>query len=82
MHQPLAGQAAAVYRIRVAGRLDERWSPWFGDLALTADEHGTTDLTGVIPDQAALHGLLGKVRDLGLPLISVLRVDPDGGADR
>ena len=81
MPQPLARQAAAVYRIRVAGRLDERWSSWFGDLALTVDEDGTTGLTGVVPDQAALHGLLGRVRDLGLPLLSVLRVDSDG-ADR
>jgi len=63
-----------LYRIRVAGHLDQHWSAWFGDLAMTAEADGTTTLTGVLPDQAALHGLLARVRDLGVPLISVALV--------
>ena len=69
-----AGTAAAVvYRIRVAGRLDERWSTWFDGFEVHADEDGSTRLTGAVSDQAALHGLLTRVRDLGLELISVTR---------
>jgi hypothetical protein len=60
-----------VYQIRVRGCLDEGWSNWFGGMAVTLDEHGDTLLTGPVEDQAALHGLLKKVRDLGLPLLSV-----------
>jgi len=59
------------YRIRVGGHLDRNWSAWFGGLAVTHDDGGTTSLSGTVPDQAALHGLLAKVRDLGLVLISV-----------
>ncbi len=59
------------YRIRIQGHLDPRWSSWFGALALTHDTDGTTLLRGHVTDQAALHGLLTKVRDMGLPLISV-----------
>ena len=66
----------AGYRLRVAGHLDDHWSPWFGDLALTHEDDGTTSLTGVVADQAELHGLLTKVRDLGVTLISVEVVDP------
>jgi hypothetical protein len=67
-------RAPSVYRVRVAGHLDQHWSAWFEDLAMTAEDDGTTTLTGVLPDQAALHGLLARVRDLGLPLISVALV--------
>jgi hypothetical protein len=67
-------QGPAVYRISVAGRLDQQWSSWFEDLALTHDGR-TTTLTGVVADQAALHGLLERVRDVGVPLLSVARVD-------
>ncbi len=74
------GQAPAVYQIRIAGHLDHHWSPWFGDLTLTLEDDGTTSVTGVVSDQAALHGLLARVRDLGLPLLSVCRVEPDSGA--
>jgi hypothetical protein len=64
-----------VYRIRITGALDERWAPWFDGLAITLDG-GDTLLTGPVKDQAALHGLLRRVRDLGLPLVSVTRVEP------
>jgi hypothetical protein len=64
------------YQIRIVGHLDGHWSSWFGDTALTQDEDGTTSLTRVVADQAELHGLLTKIRDLGLTLISVAVVDP------
>jgi hypothetical protein len=60
-----------IYQIRVRGCLDRQWSSWFDGLAVTLDEEGDTLLTGPVADQAALHGLLKKVRDLGLPLLSV-----------
>ncbi len=63
------------YRLRVNGHLDQHWSSWFGDLTLTHEEDGTTCLTGAVADQAQLHGLLTKVRDLGVTLISVEVVD-------
>ena len=66
----------AEYRIRVAGLLDEHWSPWFGDLTLTHDSDGATSIAGVVADQAQLHGLLAKVRDLGVTLLSVQVCDP------
>ena len=74
-------QPPARYRLRVGGHLDHHWSPWFGDLTLTHDDDGTTSLTGVVADQAELHGLLTKIRDLGVTLISVETVDPRRGVD-
>lgn len=68
-------QAPSGYRLRVTGHLDQHWSPWFGDLTLTREDDGTTCLTGAIADQAELHGLLTKIRDLGVALISVEVVD-------
>jgi hypothetical protein len=65
-----------VYEIRVKGHLDGRWAAWFDGLHLTRDDGGTTFIRGRVADQAALHGLLSKMRDLGLPLLSVVRVDP------
>jgi hypothetical protein len=59
------------YEIRLNGRLDPRWAAWFDGLTLTSDSDGTTALRGVVLDQAALHGLLQRLRDVGLPLISV-----------
>ena len=59
------------YEIRVRGRLDSRWSAWFDGLAVTDGADGEAVLTGPVADQAALHGLLAKVRDLGLPLVAV-----------
>ena len=59
------------YEIRLKGHLDPRWSAWFDGLTLTEDSDGTTVIHGSVIDQAALHGLLQKVRDIGLPLVSV-----------
>ena len=65
------------YEIRVEGHLDTRWGAWFDGLTLTQGSDGTTTIHGPVADQAALHGLLQKIRDLGLPLISVNHVAPD-----
>ena len=65
-----------LYEIRIKGHLDNRWAGWFGGLAVTLADNGETLLTGPVVDQAALHGLLRKVRDLGMPLLSVDRVQP------
>jgi hypothetical protein len=64
------------YEIRLKGHLDSRWTAWFDGLTLTQDNDGTTIIHGPVADQAALHGLLQKVRDLGLPLVSVTQVEP------
>ena len=66
----------AHYEIQLAGHLDQRWAGWFDGLTLTHRSDGTTVLHGSVLDQAALHGLLQKVRDLGLPLVSVAQVAP------
>jgi hypothetical protein len=63
-----------VYQIRIKGHLGGEWSDWFEGLTITLDDNGETLLTGPVVDQAALHGLLRKVRDLGMPLLSVNRV--------
>jgi hypothetical protein len=65
------------YEIRIQGRLDHRWAAWLDGLDLSQTADGTTVLRGPVPDQAALHGLLHKLRDIGLPLISVAQVDAD-----
>ncbi len=70
-----------LYEIRVRGHLDARWTNRFEDLTITLEEDGDTLLTGPVVDQAALHGLLKKVRDLGMPLVSVCPVEP-GQADQ
>ena len=62
-----------VYQIRLKGHLDDQWTDWFEGLTITLEEDGNTLLSGPVADQAALHGLLKKVRDLGMPLISVNR---------
>lgn len=69
-----------VYQIRIKGHLGPEWTDWFAGLTLTRDDNGDTLLTGPVVDQAALHGVLRKVRDVGLPLISVMRVEA-GPAD-
>ncbi len=66
-----------VYQIRVKGHLGHQWTDWFEDLTITLEEDGNTLLTGPVIDQAALHGLLKKVRDLGMPLVSVSPVESD-----
>jgi hypothetical protein len=72
----------ACYEIRVQGVLDGRWTAWFEGLRITGDELGQTVIVGPVVDQAALHGLLAKVRDLGLPLLSVRQIDIDLDLDR
>jgi hypothetical protein len=64
------------YEIRIKGHLDNRWAGWFEGLTITREDNGDTLLRGAVVDQAALHGLLRKVRDLGLPLVSVIHVEP------
>ena len=65
---------AKVYEIRIKGHLDAQWVTWFDGLAITLEEDGDTLLSGPVADQAALHGLLKKVRDVGMPLVSVVQV--------
>jgi hypothetical protein len=65
-----------VYQIRIKGHLGREWTDWFEGLTITLEEDGDTLLTGPVVDQAALHGLLKKVRDLGLPLVSVSPIEP------
>ena len=69
------GQTPSAYQLRVDGHLDQHWSSWFGHLTLTHEDDGTTLLTGAVADQAELHGLLTKIRDLGVTLISVQVVE-------
>ena len=69
-----------VYQIRIKGHLGREWTDWFGGLAITLEDNGETLLSGPVVDQAALHGVLRKVRDVAMPLISVICVRP-GQAD-
>jgi hypothetical protein len=71
---------SGLYEIRLKGHLNNRWARWFEGLTITLEEDGDTLLTGPVIDQAALHGLLKKVRDLGMPLVSISPVEP-GPAD-
>ena len=65
---------AGRYEIRIGGRIGPRWAPWFDGMGLTTADDGTTVLSGPVADQAALHGVLQQVRDLGLPLLSLTRI--------
>jgi len=71
---------AGHFEIRLQGHLEARWAAWFDGLSLTREDDGTTLIRGPVVDQAALHGLLQKVRDVGLPLVSVRNVTTDGSA--
>jgi hypothetical protein len=71
---------AQSYRLRIRGHLDPGWSTWFDSLAIRQEEDGTTTLTGPLVDQAALYGLLGRLRDLGATLLAVERLSIDGSA--
>ncbi len=77
MSEAMSANEAGQYEIRIKGRLDSRWAAWFDGLDLTNASDGITVIHGLVADQSALHGLLQKVRDVGLPLISVTRVDAD-----
>ncbi|MCB0185197.1 MAG: hypothetical protein KDE31_13075 [Caldilineaceae bacterium] len=66
-----------IYQFRLQGHLDRQWNTWFDGLAITLEENGDTLLTGAVVDQAALYGLLSRIRDLGIPLISVIRLLPN-----
>jgi hypothetical protein len=68
---------AVIYQIRLKGHLGDEWTDWFDGLTIMLDEDGDTLLTGPVIDQAALHGLLKKVRDLGLTLVSVVSIQPN-----
>ena len=70
-HQPM------IYQIKIKGHLGPEWASWFENLEVTPEDNGDTLLIGPVADQAALHGLLKKVRDLGIPLVSVNRAEPD-----
>ena len=72
-----------IYQIRIRGHLDQQWTEWFEGLTITLEDNGDTLLTGPVVDQAALHGLLKKVRDLGMPLLSVdpVKSDQDDSPD-
>jgi hypothetical protein len=76
MSQEQEPSQSQVYQIRIKGHLDARWTEWFEGMTITLEENGDTLLTGVVVDQSALHGLLKKIRDLGMPLVSVNRVKP------
>lgn len=82
MTRPVAANAHVPgYELRIDGHLDEHWAAWFGGMTLAHEPDGTTTLRGAVADQAELHGLLAKVRDLGAPLISVTPTTaPDGRA--
>lgn len=68
-----------IYQIKIKGHLGRQWTDWFLGLTITLQDNGETLLTGSVVDQAALHGVLKKVRDLGMPLVSVNRVSPGQG---
>jgi len=76
-----AAPDAWTYEIRLAGHLESRWATWFDGLGVAIDPDGTTVLLGELPDQSALHGVLQRARDLGLPLVSVRRLDPNPHPD-
>lgn len=77
MGEEQKGSTPAVYEIKIKGHLDERWADWFEGMTFTHESDGTTTLTGPLTDQAALHGLLNGIRDLGLPLLSVHGISPN-----
>jgi hypothetical protein len=79
--RPAADHDVPQYEIRVKGHLGPRWAAWFDGLSLTTEEDGTTVISGAVVDQAALHGLLHKLRDVGIPLVSLIQLPTDAPAD-
>jgi hypothetical protein len=77
-----AANSPGWYEIRLQGHLDARWAAWFDGMTLTREGDGTTHLRGPVADQAALHGLLQRVRDLGLSLLAVRQIDPERASER
>jgi hypothetical protein len=73
----VADNDATEYEIRVEGRLGSRWAEWFDGMTLTPETDGTTVISGIVADQSALHGLLRRLGDLGMPLLSVTRTGPN-----
>jgi hypothetical protein len=69
------------YQVRIEGEVGQEWADWFGGPAISREDAGVTLLTCDVPDQAALHGLLRRLRDLGLPLLSINRSDDEGGGE-
>lgn len=80
-HHPTPNwDSSARYQIKVSGQLGTQWANWFNDFTITRDEQGNTILTGEVSDQSALHGLLKRIRDLGLPLISLQQIPKDNSS--
>ncbi len=78
---PAAHDAIPHYEIRVKGHLGARWSAWFDDMTITTEDDGTTVIAGPVVDQAALHGLLQKLRDVAVPLVSLHQFPADASAE-
>jgi hypothetical protein len=76
-NQQLDPGLPAIYQFRLRGELNQQWSDWFVGLTIAVDENGDTLITGPVVDQSALHGILRKIRDLGMPLISVMHIERD-----
>jgi hypothetical protein len=76
-HRRPSQQQLATYEIRIGGHLDPSWEDWFPGMAITLEANGDTFLTGPVADQAALHGILKKLRDLGIPLVSINQIEPE-----
>jgi hypothetical protein len=74
-------ESEMVYEIRVRGHMDRQWANWFNGMSITLEENGDTLLTGPVIDQAALHGLLRRIRDLGMPLLALTCIENDEGDD-
>lgn len=73
---------ASTYELRVDGHLDDHWSAWLGDLSIARHDDGTSTLTGLVADQAQLHGLLSALRDMGVTLLSLRVLDAPGASDQ
>jgi len=75
-------ETLTIYQIRIRGHLDSHWTNWFGNMTISLENNGDTIVTGPVVDQAALHGLLKRVRDLGMPLISVNQIKEKKGVNK